>query len=200
MTLMAAFNIVLRCYSGVDDLRVATDVANRSRPGTKGLFGPVANTVILRTRLHGDPSAREVVRQVRATSLAALANQDIPFDVVAEALERGRGINPATLAQVKMSLQGTSLRAVPSSDHGLSLEEVVPGMVLPVVTMTTFDVTVILRETTTGLGGTCVYKPHLFGAEAIDRLLQDFQQVLESMVAQPEQPISAMVACSNRRN
>ena len=30
-----------------------------------------------------------------------------------------------------------------------------------------------------GLVGTCVYKPHLFGARTIDRLLRDFQEVLE---------------------
>ena len=42
--------------------------------------------------------------------------------------------------------------------------------------------------------GTCVYKPHLFGVEAIDRLLRGFQQVLEFMVANPEHLISAIPA------
>jgi hypothetical protein len=195
VTLMAALKTLLRCYTGVDDLRVATDVANRNRPGAERLFGPIANMVILRTSLRGDPTGREVIRRVRATTLAAIANQDIAFEAVAEVIERDRAINPAALAQVKMSLQGASLRAVPGSDHRLALEEVVPGMVLPLVTMTTFDITVILRESTKGLGGTCVYKPHLFGADAIDRLLQDFQQVLEQMVVQPERPIS-MIAVS----
>ena len=146
MTLMAALKTLLYCYTGVDDLRVATDVANRNRPETEGLIGPIANTVILRTNLAGDPSTREVLRRVRATTLGALANQDIPFEAVVEALERDRGINPDALAQVKMSLQGSSLRAVSGSDRGLGLEEVVPGMALPLVTVTTFDVTLILRE------------------------------------------------------
>lgn len=39
-------------------------------------------------------------------------------------------------------------------------------------------------------GGTCVYKPHLFRARTIDRLLGDFQEVLELMTTQPERPIS----------
>ena len=46
-------------------------VANRNRPGTEHLIGPLANTVILRTSLSGDPSPREVLRRVRATTLAA---------------------------------------------------------------------------------------------------------------------------------
>jgi acyl-CoA synthetase (AMP-forming)/AMP-acid ligase II/acyl carrier protein len=200
MTLMAAFKTMLHRYTGVDDLRVATDVANRNRPGTEGLFGPVANTVILRTSLHGDPSAREVIRRVRTTILGALANQDIPFDVVAEALERDRAINPAALARVKMALQGTSLRPVPDSGHGLAFEEVVPGMVLPLVTMTTFDVTLMLRDSIKGLVGTCVYKPHLFGADMIDRVLEDFRQAIEQIVMQPDQPISTITVSSKYRN
>jgi acyl-CoA synthetase (AMP-forming)/AMP-acid ligase II len=199
VTLVAALKTVLLRYTGVDDLRVATDIANRNRPGTEGLIGPIANTVILRTSLRGDPIVREVIRRVRETTLGALANQDIPFEAVVEALERDRAINPAAVAQVKMSLLGSSLRAVAGSDHGLAFEEVVPGMALPLVTMTTFDVTLTFRDTSKGLVGTCVYKPHLLGAEAVDRLLQDFQEVLQCMVLQPERPISVIAASSNQR-
>ena len=60
-------------------------------------------------------------------------------------------------------------------------------MLLPLVTITTFDVILTLSESTQGLVGTCVYKPHSSQAcETIDRLLRDFQKVLEHMVAQPE--------------
>jgi non-ribosomal peptide synthetase component F len=197
---MAALKTLLHRYTGLDDLRVATDVANRNRAGTEGLIGPLANTVILRTSLGGDPTVREAIRRVRATTLGALANQDIPFEAVAEALERDRAIDPAAVAQVKMSLLGSSLRPGGGSDHRLSFAEVVPGMALPLVTMTTFDVTLTLRDSAMGLVGTCVYKPYLFSAEAVDRLLQDFQQVLECMVAEPERPISEIPVSANQRN
>ena len=192
VTLVAAFKTLLHRRVGADDLRVATDVANRNHRQAEGLIGPVANTVILRTSLHGDPSAREVIRRVRATTLGALANQDLPFEVVVEALERDRAVEPAALAQVELSLQSHALRPEASPDHGLAFEEVDPGMMLPLVTMTTFDVILMLRDATKGLVGTCVYKPHLFGVEAIDRLLGDFQQVLEQMIMQPERPISTI--------
>ena len=65
-------------------------------------------------------------------------------------------------------------------------------MLMPLVTITTFDVILMLRESSHGLVGTCVYKPHLFGARTIDRLLRDFQKVLEHMVTQPERPISTI--------
>jgi len=195
-TLVAALMTLLHRHTGNNDLRVATDIANRGRPRTEGLIGPVANTVILRTSLHGDPSAREVMRRVRATTLGALANQDLPFEAVVEALERDRAVEPAALAQIKMTLQSYSLRPLASAHEGLAFEEVDPGMMLPLVTMTTFDIILMLRETDKGLVGTCVYKPRLFDGEAIDRLLRDFQQVLEHMVVQPERPISPIVLSS----
>lgn len=195
MTLAAALKTLLYRYTDEEDVRVATDAANRNHAQTKGLMGLVANTVILRTSLHGDPSAREVIRRVRATVLGALANQDLPFEVVVEALERDWAIDPAALAQVHLSLHGPSLRPAASSDHGLTLEEIDPGMRLPLVTMTTFDVILMLRDSPKGLAGTCVYKPQVFVAEAIDRLLRDFLQVLEHMITRPEAAISVISVC-----
>jgi hypothetical protein len=65
-------------------------------------------------------------------------------------------------------------------------------MLTPLVTITSYDVILMLREDPQGLIGTCVYKPALFSARTIDRLLRDFQKVLEQMVAQPDRPIAAI--------
>jgi hypothetical protein len=199
MALVAALKTLLHRYLRQDDLRVAANVANRNRRGTEALIGPLVNTVILRTNLGGDPSLREVMRRVRATTLAAFANQDLPFAELIETLERERALKPEALPQVIFWLQNATLRTVARSGHGLAFEEAVPGMLLPLVTITTFDVILMLREGTRGLVGTCVYKPRLFGARTIDRLLRDFQQVLEHMVVQPEGPISA-IRVSGKRN
>jgi acyl-CoA synthetase (AMP-forming)/AMP-acid ligase II len=190
MALIAAFKTLLHRYTGEDDLRVATNVANRNRAETERLIGPLVNTVILRTSLDGDPSPREVMRRVRATTLGAFANQDLPFQEVVAALRREGAIKPAALAPVMMWLQNTALRPLASSGDELAFEEAVPSMLLPLVTITSFDVILMLRESAQGLVGTCVYKPHLFGARTIDRLFLDFRKVLEHMIVQPERPVS----------
>jgi acyl-CoA synthetase (AMP-forming)/AMP-acid ligase II len=202
MALVAALKTLLHRYLGQEDLRVATLIANRNRPGTEGLIGPLANTVILRTNLGGDPSLQEVMRRVRATTLAAFAHQDLPFEEVVETLERERALKPVALSQVMILLQNAALRPITSSRHMLAFEEADPSMLLPLVTTTTFDIVLMLHEGTHGLAGSCVYKPHLFRATAIDRLLRDFQDVLERMVTQPERPISAIRVSLNpsRRN
>jgi hypothetical protein len=75
---------------------------------------------------------------------------------------------------------------------GLAYEEADPGMPMPLVTTTTYDVILTFRETAEGLVGSCIYKQHFFNSKSIDRLLGDFRKVLENMAAHPEQPISAI--------
>ncbi|HEY3222829.1 MAG TPA: condensation domain-containing protein [Pseudolabrys sp.] len=190
MALIAAFKTLLHLYVAEEDVRVATLVANRNRPGSEHLIGPLVNTVILRTNLGGDPSPREVMRRVRATALAAFAHQELPFEELVETLEEERGVKPETLSKMMIWLQNAALRPIASSGHKLAFEEAIPSMLLPLVTITKFDVILMLRETGRGLMGCCVYKPHLFRATMIDRLLRDFRKVLELMLTEPERPIS----------
>ncbi len=192
MALVAAFKTLLHRYAGEDDLRLATNVANRNRAGTEGLIGPLANTVILRTDLGGDPTAREVMRRVRATTLEAYAHQDLPFEVVAETLAHERGLDPAQLAQVMILLHNAALRPQTRAGRALAFEEADPGMPMPLVTTTTYDVILSLRETAQGLIGSCIYQPHLFGSKWIDRLLADLQEILEQMASEPERRISTI--------
>ena len=151
MALVAALKTLLHRYAGEDDLCLATNVANRNRAGTEGLIGPLANTVILRTGLGGDPTAREVMRRVRATTLEAYAHQDLPFEVLAETLARERGLDPAQLAQVMILLHNAALRPQASAGRALAFEEADPGMPMPLVTTTTYDVILMLARNRAGL-------------------------------------------------
>ena len=90
MALGRGLKTLLHRHVGEEDLRVATNVANRNRAGHEGLIGPLVNTVILRTDLGDDPTPREVMRRVRATTLDAYAHQDLPFEELAETLLRDR--------------------------------------------------------------------------------------------------------------
>lgn len=193
MTLVAALKILLHRYVGENDLRIATHVANRNRALTEGLIGRLVNTVILRTDLGGDPTAQEVVRRVRATSVAAFANQDLPFEEVVAAFEHERSLDRSALAQVLFWLQNSSLRPETSSAYGLVFEEVDPSTLTHPAIITAFDLMLMLRESAKGLVGTCIYNPHLFSAEAVECLFRDFQHVLREIILQPQRRISEIV-------
>jgi non-ribosomal peptide synthetase component F len=132
------------------------------------------------------------MHRVRATTLAAFAHQDLPFEELVSTLERERRLDPRLLANIMILLQNATLRPTASSGLALTFEEANPNMMVPLVTITSFDVILMIRETPHGWVGTCAYKPHLFQARTIDLLLRDFQEVLERMTMQPERPISAI--------
>ena len=115
-----------------------------------------------------------------------------------ETLERERGLNLTALSRVMIWLQNASLRPIAGSGRKFAFEEANPSMLLPLLTVTQFDVILMLRESDRGLVGCCVYKPHLFRATMIDRLLRDFRRVLEVMLAQPDRPISTIRISPNK--
>ena len=190
--LVAGLNMLFHRHLGQEDLRLATLVANRNRAGTEGLIGPLANTVILRTNLGGNPTAREVVRRVRAMTLAAFAHQDLPFEVVMQALERERGIDAAALSQVMVILHNGSLRAKARDNPALPLEEALPDLVSPMMAATNFDFSFVFHEDAAGMAIACIYKAELFTAGTVDSLLSQYSAILQRMTEQPDQPVAAM--------
>ncbi|MFI6053448.1 amino acid adenylation domain-containing protein [Streptomyces violascens] len=88
MLVLAAYAATLRAWSGQSDIRIATMLANRVGPGLEQVVGLVANTVVLRMRVDDtDPVA--VSRQSREVCVAALDNQELPFEeVLSEIHER----------------------------------------------------------------------------------------------------------------
>jgi amino acid adenylation domain-containing protein len=199
MTLVAAFKMLLYGYTGEEDLRVATLMANRNRRETAALIGLLVNTVILRTNLSGDPTGREVLQRVRATTLAAYAHQDLPFEDLVRTLERERGIKRTSLSQVMVIFQNAMVRPLQHETQTLSFLEVDPSLLGVPVVATTFDVILTLRDTADELTASCVYKKDLFDDTTVTRLLADFQRVLERLTVQPEQPLSTCCAWGSER-
>jgi acyl-CoA synthetase (AMP-forming)/AMP-acid ligase II/aryl carrier-like protein len=194
MTVVAAIKMLLYGYTGQEDLRVATLIAHRNRRETEGLIGLIVNTVILRTDLSGDPTCREVLQRVRATTLAAYAHQDLPFEHVVQTLERERGLKRTALCQVMVILQNTKLRPLQRSARTLSFREADPSMLVQPLVITTFDVILVLHERPEGLVVSCIHKTDLFDAASITCMLGDLRGVFEGLISQPEQPLSAFRA------
>ncbi len=96
MTVLGAFGVLLSRYSAQDDIVVGTPIAGRNRAEIEGLIGFFVNTLVLRTDLSGDPTFAELLGRVRATTLAAYAHQDLPFEQLVDALgvERDRSRTP----------------------------------------------------------------------------------------------------------
>ncbi len=185
MTLLAAFDILLYRYTGTEDILVGSPIANRNRSEVEGLIGFFVNTLVLRTNVSGNPSFRELLGRVREVALGAYAHQDLPFEMLVEALQPERDLSHTPLFQVMFILQNAPMPKVE-----------LPGLILsPLSTETStaaFDLTLSMEKTVDGLVGSWEYNTDLFDAETITRMTGHFQTLLEEIVAHPEQQIAEL--------
>ncbi|MBD2128005.1 non-ribosomal peptide synthetase [Microcoleus sp. ZQ-A2] len=185
MTLLAAFETLLYRYTNQEDICVGAPISNRNRSEIEPLIGFFLNTLVLRTDLSGNPPFQELLARVRQVALDAYTHQDLPFEVLVEALQPERSLSHTPLFQVMFILQTAPLE--PLELPGVTLTPLkMPGVTAK------FDLTLYLRETEQGLTGAFEYSTDLFDEATIARMVEHFQSLLEGIVANPAQRLSEL--------
>ncbi|TCP59054.1 amino acid adenylation domain-containing protein [Tumebacillus sp. BK434] len=179
MTLLAAFQTFLSRYTGQTDILVGSPIANRTRREIEGLVGVFINTLVHRSRIDGEMTYRDLLEQVRRTTLDAFAHQDMPFEKLVEELQADRNMAYSPLFQAMFILQN-------NEQHTLSM----PGLTLRSETLETqtakFDITLSFFATENGLWGHWEYNTDLFDAETVERMILHFQTLLSGIVDKPD--------------
>ena len=185
MTMLAAFVILLYRCSGQDDILIGSPMAGRNRQEIQSLIGYFVNTVVLRTKLTGNPNFREILNQVRQVATDAHNYQDIPYNQVVEALNPQRNLSYNPVFQILFDLQ-----------HSLTDKLQLPGLTLqPFLgehSISKFDLSLIIEDRGTELIGAWEYSSDLFTQEAISRITENFQTLLNGIVNNPETPINQL--------
>ena len=189
MVVQAALAALLSKLSASPDVAVGFPIAGRRDPALDELVGFFVNTLVLRVDLAGDPTAGELLEQVRQRSVAAFEHQDVPFEVLVERLNPTRSLSPPPLIQVLLAWQNNE-----PAKLGLGDLQVTP---LPVDTRTArMDLTFSLAERWTeagepaGIGGEVEFRTDVFDADSIEVLIERLQRVL---VADDRRSQSAVV-------
>ena len=120
MTLMAAFQVLLRRYSGQRDFAVGTPIAGRTRSEVENLVGLFVNTLVLRADLSGNPDFMTLLRRVRVNALGAYTHQDLPFEQIVAVLQPQRDPARSPLFQVLFAMQNAPLPAIESPDLSMT--------------------------------------------------------------------------------
>jgi amino acid adenylation domain-containing protein len=185
MVLLSAWEALLSRYARQNEFLVGTPIANRTRAETEPLIGFLANTLVLRADLRGDPTFRELVGRVRGDCLDAYAHQDVPFEKLVEELRPARDLSRPPLFQVMFLLQNMGSRM--SRTVGLSLTPVEVK-----VEATQFDLTLDMYETSRGLAGAIEYNTDLFDAATVARMAEHFARLLEGVASDPSARVSEL--------
>ncbi|MFN6218433.1 MAG: amino acid adenylation domain-containing protein [Aphanizomenon sp.] len=185
MIMLAAFVILLYRCSGQDDILIGSPMAGRNRQEIQSLIGYFVNTVVLRTKLTGNPNFREILNQVRQVATDAHNYQDIPYNQVVEALNPQRNLSYNPVFQILFDLQ-----------HSLTDKLQLPGLTLqPFLgehSTSKFDLSLIIEDRGTELIGAWEYSSDLFTQETISRITENFQTLLNGIVNNPETPINQL--------
>ena len=184
VTLLAGFKALLLLRSGHDDICVATAMANRAQLMTESVVGPFANTAIIRTTIDADLTFHEMLGRVRDAVLQAYANQELPFDILADRLAEERGLDPESLIQVYFVLQIAFRRL--AKLPGLAVRPFGYREGQSVMPLDRTQLTMTLNETSSGIIGSCSYKnAPVLGQRWVD----DYKEVLTAVAANPRKPL-----------
>ena len=185
MLLLTAFKTLLYRYTSMMDILIGIPIANRSQVDVEPLIGCFVNTLVLRTDLSDNPSFQELLSRVRKVALEAYNHQNLPFEKLLEELKLERNLGHSPLFQVMFSFE-----------DALELHFEVPNLtfdISPIDTNTAkFDLSLNLVETDNELMGRLEYNTDLFESDTINRLIGNFQTLLEGIIEDPSKSLSEL--------
>jgi amino acid adenylation domain-containing protein len=187
MTLLAAFQTLLYRYTGQEDFVIGTPVANRSRQELEPLIGFFVNLLVLRSQLTADMSFADHLRRVRETALDAYAHQDLPFEKLVEELQPERDLSRSPVFQVLFALQNAPVDLLSPDLAGVEMTalEIERGI-------SRYDLGVSVMENEGSLYVAFEYNTQLFAASRMMRMAGHYVNLLESIVAEPQQKVGEL--------
>jgi non-ribosomal peptide synthase protein (TIGR01720 family) len=186
MTLLAAFGMALNRWSGQDDMVIGFPAAGRSRRELEPLIGMFVNTVPIRLQIAEGATFESLLAQVKACTVDALSNQDVPFEKLVDELGVERSLSWSPVFQVMFISQ--QARPAPALPAGLQVETI-PGTETGT---TKFDLTLAIAEREDGLAVSLEYDTALFDAATIERFANDYVATLQEGITQPNAALEVL--------
>ncbi|MFE2035091.1 amino acid adenylation domain-containing protein [Streptomyces scopuliridis] len=191
MVVHAGLAALLTRLGAGTDIPVGTAVSDRAEARWDGIVGFFVNTLVLRTNTSDTTGAvtfRQLLDRVREVDLAAFAHQDIPFDLVVEALAPHRSASGQTLFQVMLVVTAAPPRRLE-----------LPGLSAEIGTVGTgaakFDLSFSLYEhrgpdgACLGVDGVLDYRTGLFDRATAQAICDRFARLLAEVAADPDRPV-----------
>ncbi|WP_033338807.1 non-ribosomal peptide synthetase [Catenuloplanes japonicus] len=170
MLFQAAVAALLSRLGAGDDIPLGAPVGGRTDPALERMVGFLADTVVLRTDVSGDPALAELAARVRDADLADLAHADVPFERLVEALkpERSRARHPLFQIMVNQHRAGRT---------GVRLDGVHSESVAQAPDTAKFDLSFLLEDDAVSLN----YAADLFDHGTASTLLRRLSAILERL-------------------
>ena len=191
--LLAAFNVLLHRYSGQQDFCTGIPVANRSRKETENLVGCFINLLAIRSQFSEGQNFGDYLQLLQKTLLDAQANQDVPFELVADEVSPGRSMAHTPIFQVLFTMQNSS------QDLAFNI----PGLDIHYLEHPSFTAKYDLQlhiDEGRNLSGSIEYNCDLFSTGTVERLTGHFTALLRAICAEQSTEISQLQILSREEH
>lgn len=186
MTAYAALVVLLHLWTRESDIVVGTQVAGRNALETEDLIGIFINVLVLRTTVRTEESFDSFLARARTTVLEALANQEVSFERLVEELKPKRDLSINPLFSVNFIYQRAFVKN--QTFAGISLVDLPsrsPGSL--------YDLNFFMVERVDGWRASCEYNRDLYDASTVERMLAQYQLVLEAVAFDPNRKIAELI-------
>ncbi|WCT58035.1 amino acid adenylation domain-containing protein [Paenibacillus kyungheensis] len=185
MVLLTAYHLFLSKYTSQQDIVIGSPATGRPGLGTENVIGMFVNTLALRIRSNGNQTFSELLRQVKASTLAAVEHQSYPLDrlIAKLPLERDTSRNPLfdTLLVFDKDM---------SSNFAHTIKDIEIERIRQELQTAQFDLALHAVEESQTLRFTLVYARKLFAKETAERMLKHFERIVQQVVLYPMSKLS----------
>jgi amino acid adenylation domain-containing protein len=188
VTLLAGYCLWMYRHTRQEEFNIGSFTANRGRAELREMIGFLANTIVLRCDLSGDPDFRQLLGRVRRAVAEAMDHARLPFAEIVQSAANVREGDDNPLFQASFILENNPVHAMEIA--GMKWEPLswVPDGAVEGTAK--FDLALAMQETANGFLGSLEYSSDLFDASTIGQFIARMQVLFQSMVAHPDASIS----------
>ncbi len=183
ITMLAAYIVLLHRYSGEKHITVGVPHANRRQSEFKDVMGCFINILPISVDFTDNPDCREVLSRVRKAMFGAHWHQEVTFEIMVEELKLKRDLSYNPIYQFGFTfyppgaLELEGLAVEPLKIHNRSSK---------------LDMFAEMWETREAMRALVEYNTDIFDKTTIERFIGNYQKLLESIIEDPEKPVSSL--------
>ena len=180
--LLSAFKLVLAKWNQQNEILILATLGNRTGPTTERMIGCFINDVILRSLILPEQTGSTVIKQLQETVNEAIEHKEVQLYQVINQIQHLRPLN--LLASITMT---PSVQDQMPGWEAIALEQwgdmpmELYGKTPPLELYVELSKTIRIRAK---------YGTEKFTAETIDRLLNNYQEILTKLVSHSEMTVS----------
>ncbi|MCQ4163603.1 hybrid non-ribosomal peptide synthetase/type I polyketide synthase [Tahibacter harae] len=178
-TLLAVF---VSRYSNAGDIVIGAPIAGRVHADLEALVGFFVNTLVLRTQVDGEERFDQLLARNQRDILDAYAHQQVPFEMLVEALQPPRSLSHSPLFQILFTFQNTEQQA-------LGLKDLQLQPLAGTGDRVRFDLEIVAEQDDEELQLAWLYNTDLFRAATVERMAENFLVLLDGALQDAARPV-----------